>query len=115
VIWLVMCVLQVIMGIGLLKLKAWARITSICYCAFFVFNSFAMLIPGSQARFEEAQAEIRRIFAIPTLTPNQVHFPMWFGLIFSLPLFGLQLWFLITNKEAFAPVPQAPDAHGAST
>ncbi len=114
VIWLVMCVLQVIMGIGLLKLKAWARITSIYYLALFVFSSFAaMLIPGTQARFEESQAEIQRIFAISPTTlgtmPSQVHFPMWFGLISVLPLFGVQLWFLITNKQAFVSVPQPPD------
>jgi hypothetical protein len=108
VIWLVMCVLQVIMGIGLLKLKASARIASIYYFAFFVFNSFAViLIPGSQARFEEAQAEIVRKFAIPPTpfgtAPDQVHFPMWFGVISTLPLLGVLLWFLIKNKPAFAP------------
>jgi hypothetical protein len=113
-IWPTMCLLQVIMGIGLLKLKAWARVISICYFAFFIFNSFAeVLIPGTQARFEEAEVEIQRILAIPPTalgtTPNQLHFQMWFGVVFSFLLFGIPLWFLIRTKRAFAPAPQPSD------
>jgi len=113
-IMLLMCVLQVVIGIGLLKLKAWARISSICYFTFFEFNSFAMLlIPGSEARFEEAQTEIQKALAIPPIAlnniPNSLHRSMWFGLAIGLPLFAILLWFLITNKRAFEPASQPPD------
>jgi hypothetical protein len=108
-IWLALCLLQVVMGVGLLRLQAWARMTSIYYFAFFTFNSLAiLLIPGSQARFQIAQAEILSRLA-PTIgsVPYQGHFPMWFGLVSALPFLGVQLWFLIKNKPAFgAPVQQ---------
>lgn len=109
-IMLVMSAFQIVMGFGLLKLRPWARIMSICYFAFFLFNSFALvLIPGTQARFEDAQAEIQRVLGTsPTVlgtTQNPIHFPMWFALVVTLPVFGVLLWFIARSKGAFMPAP----------
>src|SRR6266568_866754 len=104
VIWLVMSVLQVVMGIGLLKLQAWARITAIYYFAFFVFNEIAVtLIPGTQARLHVAETEILTKLAIPQTPPGTAPSPGWFGPMSTLPVFGVLLWFLIKKKAAFAP------------
>jgi hypothetical protein len=108
---LVMCLLQFVMGVGLLKLKPWARILSIWYFGFFAFNTFAMvLVPGTQGRFEEAQADFARIFATPSTvagsTPSPMHIPMWVGLTFTVPLLSIVLWFLVKSKCAFTAVPQ---------
>ena len=39
-------------------------------------------------------------------TPVIPRVPLWIGLIFSLPLQGVILWFLVRNKAAFAPPTQ---------
>jgi hypothetical protein len=101
VIMLALGVLHLVMGVGLLKLKPWARMLTISYFSFFLLNSIGMIvIPGSQARFEAAMTEVQRVFGTP---PSPIHFPMWFGLAVTLPLFAVLLWFLITRRNAFLP------------
>jgi len=99
--------LQIIMGFGLLKLREWARIFTICYFAFVALNSLTMvLVPGAQARFQEAQSEVQSVIGTPATfgtSPTQMHFPVWFGLAFSLPLTAVVVWFLAASKSAFAP------------
>jgi len=102
-----MGVLQIIMGVGLLKLREWARILAICYFAFVAVNSLTMaFVPKAQARFEEAQSEVQSVIGTPATfgtSPTQMHFPVWFGLAFSLPLTAVVVWFLAASKPAFAP------------
>jgi hypothetical protein len=108
---LLQCALQVVAGIGVLKLKPWARIISIYYFAFLLVNSFTMvLIPGTRARFEEALAEIQRLPFIPPIIQgiswNQMRPWLWPGFAFAVLFSGVPLWFLITNKRTFAPTQQ---------
>jgi hypothetical protein len=110
-----MGILQIVMGIGLLKLREWARILAICYFAFVALNSLTMaFVPKAQARFQEAQSEVQSVIGTPATfgtSPTQMHFPVWFGLAFSLPLTAVVVWFLAASKPAFAP----PAPHRAST
>lgn len=104
-VFLGMAVLQVVMGVGLLKLKNWARIASICYFAFFGVNGVAMvLIPGNSARFNAAMNETQRMFGAP---PSPIHVPLWVGLFFTLPLSIAIPWFLVARSHAFAPASRA--------
>jgi hypothetical protein len=107
---LAVCVFHVFVGIGLLRLKPWAWIASICYFVFFLFNSFAtVLIPGAQARLESARAEYGKAFGAPSqvfgAAQNPVHFPIWILVALTLPVTGVLLWFLATNKGAFGQAP----------
>jgi hypothetical protein len=92
-------VIQLTMGIGLLRLKPWGRTITIWYFSFFLVNSFLMvLLPGSQARFDQTMAYSQKMMGTAAMP---IHFPMWIGLVFSVPLFVLLLWFVVTRKEAF--------------
>jgi len=99
-------IVQLVMGAGLLKLKPWCRILAIGYFSFFTFNEVLMVvIPGSEARYEQAMKSVQESWGLPQ-TPMQ--FPVWFGLVVCVPLFGVLLWFLITCRRAFLPQNQVP-------
>lgn len=100
-----MGLLEVVIGIAMLKLRSWSRILAICYFGFLVLESLTMvLVPGADARYQRVAAEVQSKFELPAInTSAPVHFPLWIGLIFSLPLQGVILWFLVKNKPAFAP------------
>jgi|HubBroStandDraft_6_1064221.scaffolds.fasta_scaffold285839_1 hypothetical protein len=105
---LAFCIAQVVMGVGLLKLREWARILTISYFAFIALNSLTMaLVPSAQARYQEAQVEIQSAMSNSMAgfgtTPAPMHIPVWIGLIFSLPLIAVVLWFLSASKPAFVP------------
>jgi len=105
-ILLAICAFQIGIGIGLLKLRASARILSIVYFAILIISTLAgVLIPGSQARFDAAKAEMMMNMGAPSKaiegTPSAVHSTKWSALAYTLPIFGVQLWLLIKNKEAF--------------
>ena len=97
-------------GVGLLKLREWARILAICYLAFLTLNALTTaLAPGAQARYQEFQVEIQNIIRASTAygaAPTPVHVPVWFGVAFSLPLMAVVLWLLAKSKPAFAPLTQ---------
>jgi hypothetical protein len=107
---LILAILQIIIGIGLLKLREWARILAICYLAFLTLNALTTaLAPGAQARYQEFQVEIQNIIRASTAygaAPTPVHVPVWFGVAFSLPLMAVVLWLLAKSKPAFAPLTQ---------
>ena len=42
-------------------------------------------------------------------SPSQAKFPIWTGLLFSLPLIAIQLWFVVKHKQAFER-PHGPSA-----
>jgi hypothetical protein len=87
------------MGIGLLKLRPWGRTITIWYFSFILVNSFLMvLLPGSQARFDEMMAYSEKMMGTAAVP---MHFPIWIGVVFSVPLLSLLLWFVVTRKQAF--------------
>jgi hypothetical protein len=90
---------QLLMAYGLLKLEKWGRSLAIYYFNFAIFNSIiSVILPGAQARYEEAMAAMQSSMGLP---PSPFQFPIWFSLVFSLPMIAIQLWFVVMRKQAF--------------
>jgi hypothetical protein len=90
---------QFFMGYGLLKLEKWGRGLAIYYFNFAIFNSIiSVILPGAQARYQEATAAMQSSMGLP---PTPFQFPIWFSLAFSLPAIIIQLWFVVTRRQAF--------------
>jgi hypothetical protein len=90
---------QFLMAYGLLKLEPWGRSLAIYYFNFAIFNSIiSVILPGSQARYEEAMTAMQNSMGLP---PSQFQLPIWFSLVFTLPVIAIQLWFVVTRKQAF--------------
>lgn len=92
---------QLMMAYGLLKLEPWGRSLAIYYFNFGIFNSIiSVVLPGAQGRFDQAEALMQGTMGLPA-SPSLAKFPIWTGLIFSLPLIAIQLWFVVKHKQAF--------------
>ncbi|HXN27823.1 MAG TPA: hypothetical protein VN902_11920 [Candidatus Acidoferrales bacterium] len=90
---------QLLMAYGLLKLEKWGRSLAIYYFNFAIFNSIiSVILPGAQARYEEATTAMQNSMGLP---PSPFQFPIWFSLVFSLPMIAVQLWFVVTRRQAF--------------
>jgi hypothetical protein len=103
-------VAQLIIGIGLLRLKPAARLAAIGLCVFGGLNSAVMLFaPGARAR---VAAVMNSTYArVPGAEDWQRQFmtrvdPMPFmvmGGLFGFALMGVGLYFLVTRRSAFNP------------
>jgi len=114
------CVVQVAAGIGLLRLRSWGRTLSVGLFSFMLVNCAAtVLLPGREARFEQvyakAQADMQARMGLPAtgmpsvgmspmLSAEFTHFFMWFGVIFGIVFALVQMWFVVTRKDAFSSV-----------
>jgi hypothetical protein len=98
-----LALVQSLIGFGLLKLRPWGRTLAIYYFQFLIFNSLTMvLIPGTQARFEQAMSEMLSDMQGTLGTPpSPMHVPIWFGVIFAVPLLSLLLWIVVSRKDVF--------------
>lgn len=95
-------VAQIAAGLGLLKLKPWGRTLAIWYFAIGIINSIAIVfLPGSEARYEQGTEYIRNLLKVPAAAPSG--FPIRLTLLWSVPLFGVLLWFVVTRRDAFSP------------
>jgi len=93
---------QLTAGIGLLRLRPWARLLAISIFVFGILNCLAMLLPGTASRFEQINATMQAKMGLPTATPPaMMHFGLWVGAIFGVVGVVIQLWFVVTRKEAF--------------
>lgn len=93
---------QLGMAYGLLKLEMWGRNLAIYYFNFAIFNSvISVILPGAQVRYQEAMTSMQGSLGLP---PTQFQVPLWFSLVFSLPWIAIQLWFVVTRKQAFEGV-----------
>jgi hypothetical protein len=91
---------------GLLRLLPWGRSLAIYYFNFAIFNSIiSVILPGAQARYDDAVATMQTSMGVPA---SPMKFPIWYGLIFGLPIIAIQLWFLITSRKAFEGRNEAP-------
>ena len=90
---------QLLMAYGLLRLEKWGRSLAIYYFNFAIFNSIiSVVLPGAPARYEEAMTAMQGSLGLP---PTQLQFPLWISLVFSLPWIAIQLWFVVTHRQAF--------------
>jgi hypothetical protein len=87
-------------GIGLIRLRPLSRQLAIAYFIFGSVNALTIfLAPGAVRRFLE--------LSVQRLPPQQAWMGgmmlkfIWIGVVFGLALNGVQLWFLITRREAY--------------
>ena len=107
---------QTVAGIGLLKLRPWARTLAIWYFAFTILNGLVdVLRPGNLVRLEKIMiATLTKIIPLPA-SENFFRFPSAkmltllsvIGLFFGIAFCGVQLWFLIREKRAFLETNQS--------
>jgi hypothetical protein len=99
-----LALVQSLTAFGLLKLRPWGRTLAIYYFQFLIFNSLTMVfIPGTQARFDQAMGDMMRDMQGSSSPAQVMHFPIWFGAIFAVPLLALLLWVVIRKKDLFQP------------
>jgi len=100
---LALALVQSLIGFGLLKLRPWGRTLAIYYFQFLIFNSLTtVLIPGTQARFEQAMNDmLQDMQGVSGTAAPAMHFPIWYGVVFAVPLLGLLLWIVVSRKEVF--------------
>lgn len=116
-VMLAWCGLQFAAGVGLLRLRPWGRTLALCTLSLGMLNGLiSMLIPGSQARLQQAMTLTMQRMNMPWL-PEQG--PMafqtwsasfWFGLFFGMVFVAVQLWFVARNKQAFYARGDSPGA-----
>jgi len=116
-IMLAWCGLQFAAGVGLLRLRPWGRTLALCTFSLGMLNGLiTILVPGSQARLLQAMTLTMQRLGVPW-PPEQG--PMlfqtwsasfWFGLVFGVLFVGVQLWFVVRNKQAFYAREDSPGA-----
>ena len=93
-------------GVGLLKLKPWARILAICIAIFSVLNILlTVFLPGSQSRWDQAMQAMMDKWGTPAAI-TLPHLPVWLMLLSAIPIAFAELYFLVTQKPAFSAQPQ---------
>lgn len=93
---------QVIAAVGLLKLRNWARLATIGLQVLGVVNVLLVVgVPAHLARFQRIMNSAVASMNLRTPQPLPAGFPVWIGMVASLPLFCVILWFLVTRKRAF--------------
>ncbi len=94
---------QLIAAVGLLKLKNWARLAIIVLQCFGILNILLLVaVPANRIRFQHAMDAAMASMRLQMPQPVSFSFSIWIGMIASLPIFVVILWFLITRKQAFA-------------
>jgi hypothetical protein len=108
VYFLVVLVLQLYIGIGLLRLRPIARVVGVGYYIFLLANVAAFyLAPGGRARMLDFLQKAQAANPLMQAWPNQKPYPFdvtiffWIGVVAGLIVILLPLYFLITRKQAF--------------
>jgi hypothetical protein len=100
VIWMAA---QVVAAVGLLKLKTSGLYTTIALQCLTLLNILMIVaIPANRVRFQQIM-DTFRFSTTGYMYHSAPMFPMWIGLLGSLPLIGVILFFLISQKNAFSP------------
>lgn len=100
---------QAVAAVGLLKLKEWGRLLAIWLQVLAILNMGLLFgIPANRAKFQQilqtmdAAMDARMHQAAPFV------FPTWLGLVMSLPIPLVILWFLVAGKQAFIAAARQP-------
>lgn len=96
-------VVQVAAAVGLLKLQNWAWLTTIGLQLLGILNVLLLVaVPANRTRFQHIMDAAMASMGQRMPQPMSFSFPVWTGMIGSLPIVAVILWFLITRKQAFA-------------
>src|SRR5205807_2256301 len=81
---------------GLLKLKNWGLFATIgLQCLALANVTLLMGIPGHRARFQQLMESMMASLHARMPQPAPLDFPVWIGLVMSLPIFLVILYFLV--------------------
>jgi hypothetical protein len=93
---------QVVAAVGLLKLKSWGLYATVALQCLALLNMVMIVaIPANRLRFQEIM-ESFRFSAGGQMYQSMPMFPMWIGLLGSLPIIVAILFFLISQKKYFS-------------
>ncbi len=98
---------NVALGVGLLRLKRWARIGTIVYCIVGILN--AALTARHMAPFMDAMYKAVGV-PVPPMPAGFMRVMSLVGLVFGLGLNLVAIYFLVTRRAAFYPPPASPSA-----
>lgn len=97
-------VVQIVAAVGLLKLQNWARLTTIGLQLLGMLNVLLLVaVPANRTRFQHIMDAAMASMSQRMPQPISFSFPVWMGMIGSLPILVVILWFLITRRQAFTP------------
>src|ERR1700737_484885 len=92
---------QVVAAVGLLKLKRWGLIATIALQCVVLLNIVMMVaVPANRLRFQQVM-ETLRFSANGRMYHSAPMFPMWIGMLSSIPIVVVILFFLISQKNFF--------------
>ncbi len=93
----------VVVGVGLLKFRNWARITAIGLQVFGILNFLPLVaIPSKRQKFQEITDAMMASLPHSPALQAPFTFPAWIGLAGVLPIAVAITWILIANRSAFA-------------
>lgn len=99
IIWMAV---QIVASVGLLKLKTWGLYTTIALQCLALLNMVLIVaIPDNRLRFQQIMDSFRVSISGP-MYHSAPTFPMWIGILSSLPLIAVILFFLISQKNSFS-------------
>ena len=109
VVFAIYSALGLVLGVGLLLLKPWARVAAILYAAVLTVN----VAVSTRAQMRAIQM-LQSTMGLPALPGNQaqmfqrmMHVSMIFGVVFGVALNLVAIYFLFTRRAAFYPLPPA--------
>jgi hypothetical protein len=107
-VWMAM---QLVAAVGLLKLKPWGLFATIALQCMTLMNMVMMVaIPANRLRFQQIMDTIRFSANGRTYYSSPM-FPMWIGILSSLPIVVVILFFLISQKRYFNSADYPPSSN----
>lgn len=96
---------QAVLAVGVLRLQNWGRIGTIGLQTFGLVNLMMFAaIPASRARFQQIMEAMTASMNARMPQPVPFTLPVWTTMVATVPVFCAVLWFLITQRQAFAPL-----------
>jgi hypothetical protein len=91
---------QLLLGLGLLRLRELARVGTIAFFCFMALNcAFILTPPGFAARMQILQREMPKLF--PAGVPTQMPQPGWLFALMWIAFAAIPIWFLVRRRAAF--------------
>lgn len=106
IIYFLLGLLNLWLGIGLLRLRPLSRVLTIGFFLLGALNSLAFaLLPGSAARIAEAMAVLPASMRQPP--PADFPLPLVPIAVTTAVFLGVPIWFLVRSRDAFVKAPPA--------
>ena len=96
-------------AVSLLKLRRWGLFATIGLQCLTLLNFLLVVgIPANRLRFQQIMDTMRRSMDSRMHHTYSFHFPVWIGMVSSLPIIFAILWFLVAERHAFNSSGQEP-------